>query len=193
MDQGSGHFDAVVDFDKMMRDPSPCRSLRARISIAAIIFTLHQLAMRPWRLPFPCQSLGCAEILVSKLVGKLLASEDGLVHRVVVQVRPEPALDLGDAHALALGVVGDLVAVDLAEAEVARLGVGEVEPAHARAGPHGERLGDHACRCSPPRRAAPERALLGVIGAGRIAGGRADAAVLLVDELVGASGASSRP
>ena len=109
-----------------------------------------------------------------------------LAFRVVIQIRPEPALDLGDGHALALGVVGHLVAVDLAEGEVARLGVGEVEAADARAGPHGERLGDQHAGVRLDVEQAPERALLGVVGAGGIAGGRADAAILFVDELVGA-------
>jgi hypothetical protein len=116
-----------------------------------------------------------------------------LFRRVVVQVRAEPALDLGYGHAFALGVVGDLVAVDLAEREIARLGVGEVEAAHARSGPHRKRLGNHHAGVGLDVEQAPERALLGVIGAGGIAGGGADAAILLVDEVVdgGAGGGAA--
>lgn len=41
-----------------------------------------------------------------------------LLRRIVVQVLPEPSLDLGYAHSLAFAVVGDLIAVDFAEAEI---------------------------------------------------------------------------
>jgi hypothetical protein len=51
--------------------------------------------------------------------------------RVVIQILPEPALDFAHAHSLAFAVVGDLIAVNLAEAEISRFGVGEVESAHA--------------------------------------------------------------
>ena len=50
---------------------------------------------------------------------------------IVVQVLAQPTLDLFHAHSFALGVVDNLVAVDLAQTEVTRLRVGEVEPAHA--------------------------------------------------------------
>ena len=41
-----------------------------------------------------------------------------LFRRFVIQVLPEPALDFAHAHSLAFAVVGDLVTVDLAEAEI---------------------------------------------------------------------------
>ena len=106
--------------------------------------------------------------------------------RVVVQVWAEPALDLGHGHAFALVIVGDLVAVDLAEREVARFGVGEVEAAYAGAGPHGEGLGDQHSGVRLDVEQTPDRALLGVVGAGGVAGGGADAAIFFVDELLGA-------
>jgi hypothetical protein len=59
-----------------------------------------------------------------------------LLCRVVIQVLPEPSLDLYHAHALAFAIVGDLIAVDLAQAEISRFWMGEVEPTHARSGPH---------------------------------------------------------
>src|ERR1700677_1929300 len=46
--------------------------------------------------------------------------------RIVVEVGPEPAFDLVDAHLLAGCVVGDLVAANLAEREVARLRMSKV-------------------------------------------------------------------
>src|SRR5689334_24652954 len=72
-----------------------------------------------------------------------LAGSTHLIGRLVVQVGPEPAFDLADRHAFARVVVLDLIAIDLAEAEVTRLRVSEVEAAHARAGPHRARLGEH--------------------------------------------------
>ena len=104
---------------------------------------------------------------------------------IVVEVGAEPAFDFGDGHALALVVVGDLVAVDLAEGEVARLGVGEVEAADAGAGPHGEGLGDLHAGVGLDVEQAPDGSLLGVVGAGGVAGGGADAAILFVDEFFG--------
>src|SRR5215471_21152651 len=56
----------------------------------------------------------------------------GLIHGgLVSQVRPEPMLRLGHRHASAGGVILDLVAVDPPNREVARLGVCEVDAAHA--------------------------------------------------------------
>jgi hypothetical protein len=39
-----------------------------------------------------------------------------LFRRVVIQVLPKPSLDLSHAHPFAFVIVGDLIAVDLAEA-----------------------------------------------------------------------------
>jgi hypothetical protein len=41
-----------------------------------------------------------------------------LIRRIVVQALPEPPLDFGNAHCFALGIISDLIAVDLAKAEV---------------------------------------------------------------------------
>src|SRR4029077_10599191 len=68
-----------------------------------------------------------------------------LFSKVVIQVLPEPSLDFCHAHPLAFAVVGNLVAVDLAETEISRFRVCKVEPAHARSWPHRKRLGnDHS-------------------------------------------------
>ncbi len=92
------------------------------------------------------------------------------------------------AHFLAGCVVGDLVAVDLAEREVARFGMREVEAADAGAGPHGEGLGDLHAGVGFDVEQLPDGALLGVVGAGGIAGGGADAAILFLDEFGGGEG-----
>ena len=47
-----------------------------------------------------------------------LPNEAGLFRWVVVQVLPEPSLNLSAAHPFAFAVVGDLITVDLAEAEI---------------------------------------------------------------------------
>jgi len=54
-----------------------------------------------------------------------------LFRRVVVQILPEPSLDFSDPHSLAFAIVGDLIAVYLAEAEVSRFWMGKVKATHA--------------------------------------------------------------
>src|ERR1700691_5088420 len=70
----------------------------------------------------------------------LEGGSNNLTSRIVVQIRSEPAFNFGHRHPLACRVVGDLIAVDLAQAEVTRFRVGEVETTYARAGPHREGL-----------------------------------------------------
>src|SRR3984893_9995143 len=106
-----------------------------------------------------------------------------LIRRVVVQVLPEPSLDLCHAHPLAFAIVADLVAIDFTEAEIPRFGMGEVEPAHARAGPHGKRLSNQHSGVRLHIEQAPQLALLGVVRARRITRGRPYPAVLLLDEI----------
>ena len=64
--------------------------------------------------------------------------------------------------------------------------MGEIEPAHARAGPHGKRLGNQHAGLLLRRRAAPQRALLRVIGARRVTRRGPDAPILLMDQLFAA-------
>src|ERR1035441_10738202 len=63
------------------------------------------------------------------------------------------------AHPLAFGVVGDLIAANLAQAEITRFGVCEAEPAHARSGPHGILLGNLHAGVGLDCEQAPERTL----------------------------------
>src|SRR5690606_27366219 len=90
--------------------------------------------------------------------------------RNVVQIRRQPALGLRNRPAFAARVVLDLVAADAAEHEVAAVGMAEVVAAHGRRRQHG---------------------LVGVLGAGGVAGGGAEPPVLLgeqravVERLVG--------
>src|SRR5580658_10888787 len=62
----------------------------------------------------------------------------------------------------------------------------EVEPAHARAGPHRKRLGHFNSRIPFDIEQSPQRALLRVIGTRWVARGRPDAAVFLMDEFIDA-------
>src|SRR5260370_11206103 len=95
---------------------------------------------------------------------------------VVVQVRREPSLDLSYAHPLAFVIVGDLISVDLAEAEISRFRVGKVKPTYARAGPHGKRLSNHHSGVRLHIEQTPERALLRVVRARRVTRGWPDPA-----------------
>src|SRR3954463_344507 len=102
---------------------------------------------------------------------------------LVPEIRPQPTLDLVERHVLARRVVLDLVAADAADREIARLRMREVDAADARARHHRERLGER----DPDLLGAEqveELALLGVVGAGRIAERRADAAELLGTQLL---------
>src|ERR1700674_5418674 len=75
--------------------------------------------------------LGLQEEAWSDACQRSLPNEAGLFRWVVVQVLPEPSLNLSDAHPFAFAVVGDLITVNLAEAEISRFRVGEVESTHA--------------------------------------------------------------
>src|SRR6185503_19984357 len=96
-------------------------------------------------------------------------------HRRVVKDWQQPALRLGDAPALAPGIVLNLVALDLADAEIAGIGMAEIEAADRSARPHGKALGErHADRRLAVEQ-AEQRLLLGVIWLRGIAWRRADA------------------
>src|SRR5262245_25199634 len=98
---------------------------------------------------------------------------------VVVEHGREPSLGLFEGPALACRILLHLVAFDLAHAEIVAVGVREIKTGHGRPWPHGEALGqlDRGCRFRVEQ--AEQGALLGVVGLGRIAGRRANAAVFL--------------
>src|SRR5437773_9676385 len=103
--------------------------------------------------------------------------------RLIRQIWAEPALGLGERDSLPGGVVGDLVAGDPADREVARLRMVEVQAADARAGDRGEVL-----RQLHPGAVGAEQLeelrLLAVVGARGVAEGRPDTAVALGDQLL---------
>src|SRR5947209_11842254 len=106
----------------------------------------------------------------------------GSVLRVVAEVGGQPALGFLQCPALALRVVGDLVLGHPSDHEVLRLRVREVPAADRGTGPHRHRLGQLDAGPRVDIHHLPERRLLGVLRAGRVAGGRADSHVLLTDE-----------
>src|SRR6185295_2159686 len=102
---------------------------------------------------------------------------------LVVQVGGEPALHRGDVHTLAPGVFLDLVALDLADAEVLGLRVPEVPAADRGGRQHGEALGQGDARVGLRPEQVEQGALLSMVGASRVARRRPDALVLLVDQI----------
>src|SRR5262249_26254096 len=103
--------------------------------------------------------------------------------RVVIQDRREPPLAFCDGPALALGIVLDLIPLDLADAEIGALWMAKIEPAYGRAWPHCVAFGQlHADALALEQ--SEQRALFGVVGLRRIARRRTDAAILLGDELL---------
>src|SRR5690349_20290488 len=69
---------------------------------------------------------------------RLLLRRVGVGGRNVVQHGHKPALGLGHAPALSACIVLDLVALDLADAEILRFLVAEIESRYGRARPHGK-------------------------------------------------------
>jgi hypothetical protein len=49
-----------------------------------------------------------------------------LLGRIVVQIWSQPSFDFARIHSFAFGIVGDLVTIDLAQAEITRFRMGEV-------------------------------------------------------------------
>ena len=111
-------------------------------------------------------------------------NESSLGRVVVAQVRAHPLLDLLDRHALARGVVLHLVALHAADAEVAAVGMCEIQSADGGRRKHGAALGQrHANGCLGAEK-VEQCPFLGVIRASRIPGRGADSPVALLDELL---------
>src|SRR5438874_1877356 len=104
--------------------------------------------------------------------------------RLVAEIRRQPALRFFGRQPLAARVVLQLLAVDLADREVARLRMGDVPTAHRGGRVHGVGLGEADAGAALDVEQAPELGLLGVIRARRVAGRRADAAILLAQQLL---------
>ena len=95
---------------------------------------------------------------------------------VVIEIWRQPPLGVGEAHALALGPVLDLIVVDFADGEVLGFGVGEIQAAHGTGRPHSAALGQLDAGIILHLKQLPKQLFLGMIRAGRITGGRANLA-----------------
>eukprot|EP00053_Salpingoeca_punica_P018065 m.175524 g.175524 ORF g.175524 m.175524 type:complete len:1311 (+) comp17350_c0_seq2:4566-8498(+) len=104
--------------------------------------------------------------------------------RLVRQDRGEPALDGEDVDALALGIALGLVLGDLADSKVLRLLRGKVQAADAGGRVHGEGLGQLDAGLVDVHQ-RPHGQLLRVVGLRRVAGRRADAGVLDLQQILG--------
>src|SRR6202012_5773066 len=71
----------------------------------------------------------------------------GSRQRIVIENRREPLLGFGDAPVLAQRVILDLIALNLADAEIGSLGMAEIKPAHRSAGPHRKAFGELDAGC----------------------------------------------
>src|SRR3984957_14877980 len=104
--------------------------------------------------------------------------------RIVIEDRRQPFFGLLERQAFTSGIIFDLVALDLADAEIIALRVAEIEAADRGAGPHGKAFGQpHADRALAVEQLEQSR-FLGVVGLRRIAGRRADAAIFFGDQFV---------
>src|ERR1700745_2432486 len=97
---------------------------------------------------------------------------------LVMQVGSEPALHRSHVESLSARIVFDLIAADLADAEVLGLGPPEVEAAHRRRGKPGEGLRERNARVRFRAQEIEQRPLLGVVGARRIPRRGANALIL---------------
>src|SRR5882672_6089446 len=103
--------------------------------------------------------------------------------RIIIEDGRQPLLGFLDAPAFALGIILDLVALDLADAEIVAFRVAEIEAAHGGARPHRKALGELDADAALDVEQAEQRLLLGVVGLRRIPRRRPDAAILLGNEL----------
>ena len=111
--------------------------------------------------------------------------EQHLHLRFIRQIRPQPPLHLRRPHPLTRGIVLHLVFLNLAHREVTRFTVREVEATHRGGGAHRIALGEGEAGGFGVQQ-GEQGALFGVVGLRGIAGGGADAAVTLADEVVAA-------
>src|SRR6266498_3682138 len=105
------------------------------------------------------------------------------LRRFVIQVLSEPSLDFVNVQAFTLTVIGNLITLNLTQTEIARFRMGEVKAAHARSRPHRVRLRDLNSCIRLDAEQAPQCALLGVVGAGRVSCGGPNAAIFFVNKV----------
>src|SRR5262249_20458248 len=103
--------------------------------------------------------------------------------RIVIEHWREPFFGLGHSPVLAGGIVFDLIALDLADAEIIALRMAEIEPANGSARPHSKAFG----QLDPDPPLALEQGkqcrLLAVVGLRGIARRGTDATIFFSDQL----------
>src|SRR5260370_36979740 len=105
---------------------------------------------------------------------------------IVIEDRRQPSLGLGQRLVLAPCVILDLVALDLADAEIIAFRMAEIEAAHRGARPHREAFGELDADRALAAKQREQGLLLSVIGLCRIAGRRPNAAIAFGDQFVAA-------
>src|SRR5687767_12637640 len=98
-------------------------------------------------------------------------------------MRPEPPFDLFSSHVLAAAIVRDLIAGNLPQREVARLGMSEVQATDTRPWPHRVRLSQFDAGRRLDLEYRPERPFFRVIRARGIPCCRPDAPIFLLYQL----------
>ena len=98
---------------------------------------MHNPAPGPAAEPYAASAVAAAAFCFRVTAARAVAGASG----VVAEIRCEPALRIGEGKSLALRVVRHLISIDLAHAEVVRLGMREIKPAHGRGREHGEGFG----------------------------------------------------
>src|SRR5205807_2087557 len=113
----AGQSRSIANVEAQARSGSAGRCIRRRTGArSSRIVAAPALLL----LPYPVRAIRAAN-------RKLLRGRAGERQRIVVEHRREPALGLLDAPAFAGGVVRDLIALDLADAEIVALGMAEIE------------------------------------------------------------------
>src|SRR5258706_1050775 len=107
----------------------------------------------------------------------------GLV-RIIIKIGRKPAFHGAKVHLFAEMIIKDLVAINLADAEMLRLRVREIKSAHGTGGPHRVTFGELDAGVLLHVEQVPKDSFLGVVRARGVAGGGADASVLFVDQVV---------
>ncbi len=100
----------------------------------------------------------------------------------IAQIGGQPALGLVEPPSLAFGIVGHLVALELADAEITRIAMGEIEAGNGRRRGHRETFGQCHASSRPDIEQIEQNALFRMVGARRIARRRTNAAIGLRDQ-----------
>ncbi len=97
-------------------------------------------------------------------MAELLVTMVGSGFRIVGQIRAQPTFGFREVHALAGRIVLDLVAIELADREIARCGMRKLQPADRRGRHHGLGFGQPNAGLGLDIEQFPEQVFFGVVG-----------------------------